>query len=110
MEETFKIIDKKTHFKNVTRIIANSDNNYNLQIDVNNLFFEPLGGPTGIDTFKLVLSKQLDINADYIMKGNLLKKDSNNTYVSYSGLLMQIDTLLDYDFGEDIYCNIFYKN
>lgn len=105
MEDTFKIINKNNNFKNVTRITAVSSNGYNLEIDVNNLFFDSMNG----ENFRLVLSKELDEDADYIMKGLLLKKDANNTYLSYSGLLMHVDKYIDIDFTTDIYCNIFYN-
>jgi RNA polymerase Rpb8 len=104
MEDLFKIIGTTTNnFKNVTRITAISSGDYKLEIDVNNLFFDVMNGKD----FRLVLSKQIDEDADYIMKGLLLKKDANNTYVSYSGLLMHVDKYIDIDFDTDVYCNIF---
>lgn len=99
----FKIIEKNKEFPNVTRIKAVNENNLLVETDVHDLFFDLFSSDFLIKIEKKSEENKLD--HDYIMRGKVFKKDTNKTYISFNGLLMNYDNSLNDDIkeGDEVY-------
>lgn len=107
----FTIDEINKTFDEVSRIKSED-----LEIDVNNIFFDFYGKEEDTSSligkeFELSILKNIDqtilVNYDYVMHGILFKKEGNVFYSSFGGLLSKMenfDEINNLNIDEPFYC------
>ena len=108
VDKQFKIVDKQKIFDKVTRIKGVSQSvsqGIQIETDVHDDFFTIKPNSDSFN-FKIEKKENLEHNHDYIMRGTIFKKDLKKMYLSFNGLLMEVDNSINQNLKEndEVYC------